>query len=65
MVYKESSEYPGKTVVQRTAVFDSQMRGFSAAICAFANERFKKNCSKMVSLNNYQLQTHKLVQMIK
>ncbi|XP_044761244.1 protein preli-like [Coccinella septempunctata] len=55
VVYKESSENPGKTMVLRTAVFDSQVSGFSRAICAFGYERFKKNCSKMVSGFEYVL----------
>lgn len=55
VVYKESPENPGKTMVQRTAVFDSQVRGFSRAICAFGYERFKKNCSKMVGGFEYVL----------
>ncbi|CAH0553953.1 unnamed protein product [Brassicogethes aeneus] len=48
VVYKESEEHPGKTVALRSAWIDSQVKGFSRAICAFGYERFKKNCHKMV-----------------
>lgn len=55
VVYKESQEYPGKTVVIRTAWIDSQVRGFGRAICAFGYDRFKKNCHKMVNGFNHVL----------
>ncbi|XP_019877384.1 protein preli-like [Aethina tumida] len=55
VVYKESEEHPGKTVALRTAWIDSQVRGFSRAICAFGYERFKKNCNKMAGGFNYVL----------
>lgn len=48
VIYKESDE-PGETIVIRSAWIDSQVKGFSKAICAFGYERFKKNCNKMVS----------------
>lgn len=44
----ESDEYPGKTVALRYAWIDSQVMGFSRAICAVGFERFKKNCNRMV-----------------
>ena len=50
VVYRQSDEQPGKTVAVRSAWIDSQIRGFSRAICAFGYERFKKNCNKMVRL---------------
>lgn len=55
VVYKESEEHPGKTVALRSAWIDSQVRGFSRAICAFGYERFKKNCNKMVGGFNHVL----------
>lgn len=55
VVYVESEEYPGKTVAQRSAWIDSQIRGFSRAICAFGYERFKKNCKKMAGGFNHVL----------
>ncbi|KAJ8920516.1 hypothetical protein NQ315_005385 [Exocentrus adspersus] len=55
VIYKESEEYPGKTVALRSAWIDSQVRGFSRAICAFGYERFKKNCTKMVGGFNHVL----------
>ncbi|KAJ8935788.1 hypothetical protein NQ314_012638 [Rhamnusium bicolor] len=42
VVYTESEEHPGKTVALRSAWIDSQVKGFSRAICAFGYERFKK-----------------------
>lgn len=53
MVYKESDQ-PGQTLVIRSAWIDSQVRGFSKAICAFGYERFKKNCNKMVMKCSYK-----------
>lgn len=47
VIYKESEE--GKTVALRYAWIDSQVLGFSRAICALGFERFKKNCNRMVS----------------
>ncbi|KAJ3650305.1 hypothetical protein Zmor_022001 [Zophobas morio] len=55
VVYRQSDEQPGKTVAVRSAWIDSQIRGFSRAICAFGYERFKKNCNKMVGGFNYVL----------
>ncbi|XP_023021424.1 preli-like [Leptinotarsa decemlineata] len=55
VVYTESEEYPGKTVALRYAWIDSQIKGFSRAICAFGYERFKKNCCKMAGGFNYVL----------
>ncbi|CAG9836212.1 unnamed protein product [Diabrotica balteata] len=55
VVYTESEEHPGKTVAMRYAWIDSQIKGFSRAICAFGYERFKKNCHKMVGGFNYVL----------
>lgn len=55
VVYKESDEYPGKTIAIRSAWIDSQIRGFGRAICAFGYERFKKNCNKMVGGFNHVL----------
>nr|CAI5859721.1 unnamed protein product [Callosobruchus analis] len=55
VVYVESAEHPGKTVAMRSAWIDSQVRGFSRAICAFGYERFKKNCHKMAGGFNYVL----------
>lgn len=49
VVYKESDETPGKTVALRYAWVDSQVMGFSRAICAVGLERFKKSCNRMVS----------------
>ncbi|KAJ8945700.1 hypothetical protein NQ318_012419 [Aromia moschata] len=57
VVYIESEEHPGKTVAIRSAWIDSQVRGFSRAICAFGYERFKKNCMKMVGGFNHVLST--------
>lgn len=48
VVYRECEGQPGRTVALRSAWIDSQVRGFSRAICAFGYERFKKNCNKMV-----------------
>lgn len=56
VVYKQSEENPHKTEVLRYAWIDSQVRGFSRAICAFGYERFKKNSQKMVGGFNYVLQ---------
>ncbi|KAL3279688.1 hypothetical protein HHI36_017194 [Cryptolaemus montrouzieri] len=55
VIYKESAEHPGKTLAIRTAWIDSQVKGFSRAICAFGYERFKKNCNKMVGGFDYVL----------
>ncbi|KAK9873691.1 hypothetical protein WA026_023758 [Henosepilachna vigintioctopunctata] len=55
VVYKESNELPGKTLIHRTAWIDSQVKGFSRAICAFGYERFKKNRVKMVGGFEYVL----------
>ncbi|CAG9861186.1 unnamed protein product [Phyllotreta striolata] len=55
VIYKESEEHPGKTVALRYAWIDSQVKGFSRAICAFGYDRFKKNCNKMVSGFNHVL----------
>lgn len=49
VIYKESDDHPGKTVALRYAWIDSQVMGFSRAICAVGFERFKKNCNRMVS----------------
>lgn len=49
IIYMESDEHPGKTVALRYAWIDSQVIGFSRAICAVGIERFKKNCNRMVS----------------
>ncbi|KAI4457922.1 msf1/px19 related [Holotrichia oblita] len=57
VIYKASDTYPGHTVAVRSAWIDSQVTGFSRAICAFGYERFKKNCSKMVGGFNYVLST--------
>ncbi|XP_066149729.1 protein preli-like [Euwallacea fornicatus] len=56
VIYKQSEENPTKTVATRYAWIDSQVRGFSRAICAFGYERFKKNAHKMVGGFNYVLQ---------
>lgn len=53
VVYKEDGN--GKTIAFRSAWIESQIRGFSRAICAFGYERFKKNCHKMVGGFNYVL----------
>lgn len=61
MIYKEHEGQPGQTLILRSAWIDSQVRGFSRAICAFGYERFKKNCNKMVSiflLNLYHKQVN-------
>ncbi|KAF5270336.1 hypothetical protein FQR65_LT05524 [Abscondita terminalis] len=55
VIYKESEEFPGKTVAIRSAWIDSQIKGLGRAICAFGYERFKKNCNKMVGGFNYVL----------
>ncbi|KAJ8984712.1 hypothetical protein NQ317_004973 [Molorchus minor] len=55
VVYMESEENPSKTIAVRSAWIDSQVRGFSRAICAFGYERFKKNCMKMVGGFNHVL----------
>ncbi|CAG9818247.1 unnamed protein product [Phaedon cochleariae] len=55
VIYQESDQHPGKTVALRSAWIDSQVRGFSRAICAFGYERFKKNCNKMVGGFNHVL----------
>ncbi|XP_060525804.1 protein preli-like [Cylas formicarius] len=55
VVYTQSPDSPDKTVAQRYAWIDSQVRGFSRAICAFGYERFKKNSQKMVGGFNYIL----------
>ncbi|XP_018331425.1 protein preli-like [Agrilus planipennis] len=55
VVYTESKDHPGKTVAVRSAWIDSQIKGFSRAICAFGYERFKKNCNKMVVGFNHVL----------
>ncbi|XP_045453098.1 protein preli-like [Melitaea cinxia] len=39
----------GQTIAKRSAWIDSQVFGFSRAIRAFGVERFRKNCSQMVS----------------
>lgn len=57
VVYTVSDTYPGHTVAVRSAWIDSQVTGFSRAICAFGYERFKKNCNKMVGGFNYVLST--------
>ncbi|CAG9766844.1 unnamed protein product [Ceutorhynchus assimilis] len=56
VVYKQSEENPSKTVVSRYAWIDSQVKGFSRAICAFGYERFKKNANVMIGGFNYVLQ---------
>jgi len=56
VIYKQSDDNLSKTVVTRQAWIDSQVRGFSRAICAFGYERFKKNAHKMTSGFNYVLQ---------
>lgn len=56
VTYKQSEDGVSKTLVIRQAWIDSQVRGFSRAICAFGYERFKKNCSKMTTGFNYVLQ---------
>ncbi|XP_050294143.1 protein preli-like [Anthonomus grandis grandis] len=56
VIYKQCEENPLKTVAIRYAWIDSQVRGFSRAICAFGYERFKKNAHKMVSGFNFVLQ---------
>ncbi|XP_066246752.1 protein preli-like [Euwallacea similis] len=56
VIYKQSEENPTKTVATRYAWIDSQVRGFSRAICAFGYERFKKNAHKMVGGFNHVLQ---------
>ncbi|XP_066595928.1 protein preli-like [Prorops nasuta] len=55
VVYQESEENPGWTVVKRTAWIESQIFGFSKAIEAFGVDRFKKNCIKAASGFNYVL----------
>ncbi|XP_017781070.1 PREDICTED: protein preli-like [Nicrophorus vespilloides] len=55
VVYRESENQPGHTVAVRSAWIDSQVRGFSKAICAFGYERFKKNCHKMAGGFNHVL----------
>jgi len=55
VVYKESEDNPGHTEAIRSAWIDSQVRGFSKAICAFGYERFRKNANKMVSGFTYVL----------
>lgn len=57
VVYKVSDTHPGHTIAVRSAWIDSQVTGFSRAICAFGYERFRKNCSKMVGGFNYVLST--------
>ncbi|KAL1516384.1 hypothetical protein ABEB36_000303 [Hypothenemus hampei] len=56
VIYKQSDENPMKTVATRYAWIDSQVRGFSKAICAFGYDRFKKNAHKMVGGFNFVLQ---------
>lgn len=50
VVYKTNSENPHSTIAVRSAWIDSQVMGLGRAIKAFGIDRFKKNCSKMVSL---------------
>ncbi|GJQ88130.1 hypothetical protein Trydic_g13137 [Trypoxylus dichotomus] len=57
VVYKVSDTHAGHTIAIRSAWIDSQVTGFSRAICAFGYERFKKNCNKMVGGFNYVLST--------
>ncbi|KRT85276.1 hypothetical protein AMK59_2151 [Oryctes borbonicus] len=57
VVYKACDTHADHTVAVRSAWIDSQVTGFSRAICAFGYERFKKNCSKMVGGFNYVLST--------
>ncbi|XP_055704049.1 protein preli-like [Phlebotomus papatasi] len=57
VVYVTSKENPAKTVAHRSAWIDSQVFGFSRAISAFGLDRFKKNCSKMVTGFDWVLHT--------
>lgn len=56
VTYKQSEDNSSKTLVIRQAWIDSQVRGFSRAICAFGYERFKKNVNKMSNGFNHVLQ---------
>ncbi|ENN72685.1 protein preli-like isoform X1 [Dendroctonus ponderosae] len=56
VTYTQCDVNPSKTVATRYAWIDSQVRGFSRAICAFGYERFKKNAHKMVGGFNHVLQ---------
>lgn len=48
VTYEMASDNGAHTAIQRSAMIDSQVFGFSKAIAAFGLERFKKNCNKMV-----------------
>lgn len=55
VVYTECGVNPSNTIAVRSAWIDSQVKGFSKAICAFGYERFKKNCNKMALGFNHVL----------
>lgn len=48
VTYQMDGENSNHTVVNRSAMIDSQVFGFSKAIAAFGLDRFKKNCTKMI-----------------
>lgn len=55
---------PTQTVARRCAWIDSQVFGFSRAIRAFGYERFRKNCSQMVSWRCLSTWEHLLIEFI-
>lgn len=57
VVYRICDENNSRTAIYRMAWIDSQVFGFSRAIRAFGFERFKKNCSKMLTGFEYVLNT--------
>lgn len=48
VTYEMDTENNAHTVINRQAMIDSQVFGFSKPIAAFGLERFKKNCTKMI-----------------
>ncbi|KAF7272493.1 preli-like [Rhynchophorus ferrugineus] len=56
VVYKQNKDNPSKTEALRSVWIDSQVRGFSRAICAFGCDRLRKNTQKMAGGFNHVLQ---------
>jgi hypothetical protein len=56
VIYRTSTDQPGKTIAMRSAWIDSQVFGFSNVLRTFGCERFKKNCNKTILGFNHVLE---------